>query len=227
MEKRVLTSDELLLVKNFINKRGFEFFDLQLEILDHTAAAVEEKITQNPAMSVEKALVEVHASFGPLGFVTIEDAFIKQLSKKKWKNAFQIWYQPKTVVSVLLFTFFLFMYFKAATIYFPVMVAIPLALLAWGIYDFYQFYKIKGGKKFLSTHGFNSIHIEISLWIAYSQIYISPFLNKNLYMFMFCLALSTLISWNLAKRKFMFNQLFHYQNLQFRLFQSELSKTKP
>jgi len=72
-----LTKDQIEQIKKFIHSRGFTHIEVEMEILDHVASAVEEKLAKEPSKPIEKAIKEVHASFGPLGFSTFEDSFHK------------------------------------------------------------------------------------------------------------------------------------------------------
>lgn len=85
-----LTKEQLLEIKAFVEKRGFAYLDVQLEILDHVASAVEEKMNNDSKLSFETALTSTHAGFGVLGFSVIESGVVKMLSKKYgrlfWEN---------------------------------------------------------------------------------------------------------------------------------------------
>ena len=52
-----------------------------MEILDHVASAVEAKLEAKPNKSITKAIQEVHAGFGPLGFSVMEDELRKSYEK--------------------------------------------------------------------------------------------------------------------------------------------------
>lgn len=109
-----LTNEQLDEIKAFISKKGFTYIDLQLEILDHVACKVEEKLSQDPKKSFEKALKETHVEFGVFGFQTLEEAFIRGLTKKYARirlNAFYNWFKfPKIIilglVSILIYLIF-------------------------------------------------------------------------------------------------------------------------
>ncbi|MBB2147897.1 hypothetical protein [Pedobacter gandavensis] len=77
-----LTTAQLQQIKQFIQRKGFVYLDVQLEIIDHVATAIEEKMEVNPQLDFNQALVKTHASFGIFGFSTIEDAISNGLSKK-------------------------------------------------------------------------------------------------------------------------------------------------
>ena len=72
-----LTKEQISEIKKFIHSRGFTHIEVEMEILDHVASAVEAKLETNPNKSITKAIHEVHAGFGPLGFSVMEDEFRK------------------------------------------------------------------------------------------------------------------------------------------------------
>lgn len=61
-----------------------------MEILDHVASAIEEKLEKDPSKSFEKALNEVHSGFGVLGFSVMEDEFRKSFGALYKNTCLQI-----------------------------------------------------------------------------------------------------------------------------------------
>lgn len=81
MGKLTLTKEQLTVLKRFIESRGFREPLIVMEVLDHFACLVEEKLQANPAMSLEEAMREAHASFGVMGFKTLADAADRERNK--------------------------------------------------------------------------------------------------------------------------------------------------
>ncbi len=77
-----LTQDQLLEIKEFIHSRGFNTIEVDMEILDHVACAVEERLKEQPGLTTRQAIESVHRSFGVLGFSVFEDELQKNLSLK-------------------------------------------------------------------------------------------------------------------------------------------------
>lgn len=75
-----LNKHQIEQIKQFIHSRGFTHIEVEMEILDHVASAVENKLEKDPSMSLERAIQEVHAGFGPLGFSTFEDSINKSVN---------------------------------------------------------------------------------------------------------------------------------------------------
>lgn len=77
-----LNNQQLDAIKAFIAKRGFTQADLQLELLDHVASRVEEKLGENPALGFDAALSETHREFGVFGFGGMEDGLRQSLERQ-------------------------------------------------------------------------------------------------------------------------------------------------
>jgi len=87
MNKTTLTRDQLQQLMTFIESRGFKEPFVVMEILDHFACKVEEKLENNPSLSLEDAMHEAHADFGALGFSPISSTYYAYL-KKKYKSIY-------------------------------------------------------------------------------------------------------------------------------------------
>lgn len=72
----------MLEIKKFIHSRGFKTIEVEVEILDHVACAVEEKLTEQPELTTRQAIETVHRSFGVLGFSVFEDELQRSISLK-------------------------------------------------------------------------------------------------------------------------------------------------
>lgn len=77
-----LNPEQLNRIKRFISKRGFTAIDLQMEIIDHVACRIEDKLQANPKLDFEQALQQTHAEFGVFGFSTLEEALIQGLNRE-------------------------------------------------------------------------------------------------------------------------------------------------
>src|SRR5690606_9233533 len=91
-----LTKQQIEYIRTFIEQRGFTAMDLQLEMIDHVACRIEEKMGKNPALSFEEALQQTHAEFGVSGFSKLEAALVSSLSRKYLR---QIWLELKRWLS--------------------------------------------------------------------------------------------------------------------------------
>ena len=75
MDNITLNKEQLYLLISFIEKKGFKTPLVVVEILDHFACKVEEKMAANPELPLEAAMMAAHADFGVLGFAPIVNAY--------------------------------------------------------------------------------------------------------------------------------------------------------
>lgn len=77
-----LDEQQLKHLRTFIRQQGFTAIDLQMEIIDHVACGIEEKLARNPDLGFEEALQQTRSEFGVFGFSELEAAMAKSLRKK-------------------------------------------------------------------------------------------------------------------------------------------------
>lgn len=106
-----LNKEQLNEIKTFISKNGIKYLDVQMEILDHVASGIEERMAANMKLTFEEALKQTHASFGIFGFGRVEDSIVNAMNKKYnrifWKT-FSSFFNYKYVLLVLLFGFLIY-----------------------------------------------------------------------------------------------------------------------
>jgi hypothetical protein len=89
-QSTTLRNDQIAEIKKFISKKGIQYIDVQMEIIDHTASAVEERMSENKNLTFEQALKQTHASFGVFGFGSIEDSIVNGIGRRYrkvfWSN---------------------------------------------------------------------------------------------------------------------------------------------
>ncbi len=88
MDNLTLNKEQLYQLISFINKRGFHEPLMIVEILDHFACKVEEKMNQISGISLDAAMTAAHDDFCPLGFVPIAKAYEANI-KKKYKAVYR------------------------------------------------------------------------------------------------------------------------------------------
>lgn len=64
----MLTEEQLAVLFEFCERKHVRFYDIQIELVDHLATAIELKMKEDPAMRFERALDEVYKGFGIFGF---------------------------------------------------------------------------------------------------------------------------------------------------------------
>ena len=70
----------------FCRKHYVQYYDVQVELVDHLAEAIEEKLKLNPKLNFEQALDSVYAGFGIKGFADIVATRMEMISKKSRKK---------------------------------------------------------------------------------------------------------------------------------------------
>lgn len=88
MDKVTLTREQLRELKRYIHSRGFREPLIVMEILDHFACLVEEKMQVNPKLTLDEAMKQAHSSFGIMGFKALADTAAAERNKR-YNKAFK------------------------------------------------------------------------------------------------------------------------------------------
>ncbi len=103
----MLTEEQTQQLFNFVRSKYVRYYDLQVELVDHLASSIEEKMDRYPQIEFDQALKEVYASFGIFGFskiVTKKENAIYRQSVRLWYREFLHWFKwPKIAASLLFF----------------------------------------------------------------------------------------------------------------------------
>lgn len=103
-----LTKQQIERLFEFTKQHYVDHYDVQVEIVDHLAAAIEEKISQNPSLSFENALDSVFKGFGIFGFSEFVEGKSKLVErdgvKLFWDSFFQYFTWPKLLIFVIFYT---------------------------------------------------------------------------------------------------------------------------
>ncbi len=108
MSKRNLTPEEIEELHEFCIYRSIWHYDVQVELVDHLASAIENLWETNPQLSFQDALYEVDQKFGSHpGFWTIRHEKEKALRKKYrrllWHFVADYYKFPKIMITLSLF----------------------------------------------------------------------------------------------------------------------------
>jgi hypothetical protein len=85
-----LTNQQIEHLFAFTKKKLVHWYDLQVELVDHLAARIEEEMEADPKLDFEKALDKVYKGFGIFGFAKIVQEKSHQLERttsKMWNKA--------------------------------------------------------------------------------------------------------------------------------------------
>ncbi len=104
-----LSAQEIQQIHDFVkvNLTQGDYYDIQVELVDHFASAIEEKREENPDLKIDTAIQEVWQTFAPYNFNQIFDEKYKAIIKdttRQWFRGLLSWFKfPKIFLSVLLF----------------------------------------------------------------------------------------------------------------------------
>ncbi len=108
--KEQLSEEEIGKLFKFVKSKYVHYIDVQYEIVDHLASAIEEKQEENPSWSFDRALREVYSKFPITGFAHFVAEKQSALSKYWWKRflSFMLSYMklPKVTIAGFLVYFF-------------------------------------------------------------------------------------------------------------------------
>jgi hypothetical protein len=103
----MLTTEQIQYLYKFCEKKGVRYYDLQTELVDHLTEAIEAKMTHDPQLSFDEALMGVYKGFGITGFSRVtaerEAALTKSYNRARWRYFKAFFTYPKVAVSLLLF----------------------------------------------------------------------------------------------------------------------------
>ncbi len=103
----MLDKEQIDTLFDFCRKHFVHHYDVQVELVDHLANAIEEKMALDKNVSFETALDKVYAGFGVFGFAGVVSAksvsLEKQYRKLKWKLFLSYFTLPKAAFTVCIF----------------------------------------------------------------------------------------------------------------------------
>lgn len=182
MDKFTLNKEQLNELRSFIHSRGFKDPVIVMEILDHFACLVEEKMEANNKLSLQDAMYEAHAGFGIMGFRTLahlaererQKAF-NTIFKKELKGILSspkvwillllcgtVYYQLYMLLMPLNFDFFAGRYLLMVS--YMLLMFISLAII---------YRKVPGRKERFAT-GYGSVTDNGYLWWAHTIMVVFP-----------------------------------------------------
>ena len=104
----MLSKEQIQSLFTFCRKHFVYYYDVQVELVDHLANAVELEMQKDSKISFERALEKIHKSFGVLGFAPLvaekQKHAEKQSIKLFWKLLKQQFGWPKILIFFVLFS---------------------------------------------------------------------------------------------------------------------------
>ena len=110
-----LTSEQIDRLYQFTIKHFVEYYDLQTELVDHLANAIEQQWQENPNVTFEDALQTVFKKFGDSGFRKLLVQRKKALRIKSLKliwSHFKTFFKIPRIILTFLAVFFVFYILK-------------------------------------------------------------------------------------------------------------------
>ncbi|MFN3967371.1 hypothetical protein [Flavobacterium sp.] len=113
-----LNADQVERLYAFTRQHYVEYYDLQTELVDHLANAIEEQWQQNPKLSFEEALQKEFKKFGVFGFMEVVEkrqaALNKKYNKLVWNELKAFFSLPKIIgtFAAIGIVFYLLKYFQ-------------------------------------------------------------------------------------------------------------------
>lgn len=96
-----LTSEQIDRLYQFTRQHYVEWYDLQTELVDHLANAIEQQWQENPSLDFEEALQIEFKKFGVFGFMDVVEkrqaALNKRYNKIVWKHFKAFFTIPKII----------------------------------------------------------------------------------------------------------------------------------
>lgn len=133
----MLTTDEIAELYKYCERKKVLYYDIQIEIVDHMATAIEEKRKANPDLPFKQALEEVHTSFGSFGLQEIVNSKTSAMSKHYGKIRRQLFWSYFTFPKIAL-TFLLVVVCITMERLLPVSL-LPYTLIVMGCFILYSF----------------------------------------------------------------------------------------
>ena len=102
-----LSEKQIQLIENYIAASGIKWYDVKMEIVDHFATSLEEKLEKNPQLDFKQAITSEHKSFSNQGFKKLLNSKTKAVEKQFYKQVFihlkSFFELPKIFISASIF----------------------------------------------------------------------------------------------------------------------------
>ena len=129
-----LTTSQIDRLYTFTRQHYVEYYDLQTELVDHLANAIEAEWEKNPKLSFEEVLELEFKKFGVFGFMDVVEKRQAAMGKKYkllvWKHFKEFFTIPKIILTAsLVLGLFLFLRIQYWDYFFPVAMLFLLVVI--------------------------------------------------------------------------------------------------
>ncbi|UQD55550.1 hypothetical protein [Flavobacterium sp. K5-23] len=142
-----LTVEQIDRLYLFTRQHYVEWYDLQTELVDHLANAIETQWQENPKLSFDEALSREFKKFGVFGFMDVVESRQRVLGKKynriilkHFKTFFGV---PKIVLTIVM-TLSLYFILKASQYNAYILISLYFSII---VYSFYEMIKNRRARK--------------------------------------------------------------------------------
>jgi hypothetical protein len=130
MTKRKLTAEEIEFLFTFVEQRDVKYYDVQMELVDHFASAIEQRWEIEPVLSFDEALRKEYRQFDRYDFSQIIEEKEETLRKKYRKIEHQYiadFFSWPKIVATSLVTLLIYQIFSLFLNYFRLVNSVVLA----------------------------------------------------------------------------------------------------
>ncbi|TDE46677.1 hypothetical protein E0I26_00925 [Flavobacterium rhamnosiphilum] len=145
-----LTAQQIDQLYLFTRQHYVEYYDLQTELVDHLANAIETEWEQNPKLTFDEVLNKEFSKFGVFGFMDVVESRQMALGKKYNRLVFQhfkTFFSVPKILFTLTMTFLLFKILKTSIYNDYIFIAICIIYFGFIFHEFYKNKKIKKVQK--------------------------------------------------------------------------------
>ena len=145
-----LTTEQIDQLYLFTRQHYVEYYDLQSELVDHLANAIEAQIELSPKLTFDEALQIEFKKFGVFGFMDVLEKRQAVLGKKYnslvWEHFKDFFGIPKIVLTIAM-TLVLFCILKITSFNEWILVGLYFILVVFSFYAIFKSYKTQKNKK--------------------------------------------------------------------------------
>jgi hypothetical protein len=136
MEERKLTPEQIDDLFTFCGERGAYYYDVQIELVDHYASAIEKRWDTAPALTFEQALQLEYNHFNQYDFKQIIEEKESSLKKKyirlQGKYVLEYFRLPKVLMTIaLILTLYTAFLLSENFIKIYILVCLPASMIIW------------------------------------------------------------------------------------------------
>jgi hypothetical protein len=114
-----LTEEQIETLFKFVKSKYVDFYDVQVELVDHLASEVETRMAESPGVTFDAALQQVYARFGIFGFLDVveqRESAVMRRNRKLWWTHFKGLFRPPMVAGSLLLALGIYFLFKGISL---------------------------------------------------------------------------------------------------------------